>query len=205
MTKTSPSILFCFDYISPYGYLAATQMPALAARLGIPVIWQPVNLPYLIKLSGNHSPATIPNKAKYLLRDLKRRAQHLNVPFRMILPGAFDSRPALAATQALTGEDRQRMAMAVFRALWAEGLDYRTENWLKQALAGDQLPADWILSETYSQQMENVDHQTADICKRGAFGVPTFFVQGMGRGQMFWGVDRLDFLEHAIAQQVHEG
>ena len=204
MTAVSPSILFCFDYISPYSYLAATQMPALAARLGIPVIWQPVNLPYLIRLSGNHPPATIPNKAKYLLRDLKQRAQLLDVPFRMIMPGAFDSRPALAATQALAGEDRQRMALAVFRALWAEGLDYRRDDWLQLALAAGQLPADWSRPESYSQQMENVDHQTANICNGGAFGAPTFFVQGMGRRQMFWGVDRLDFLEHAMAQKVHE-
>ena len=44
--------------------------PALSAKLGIPVLWEPVNLPRLIKLSGNTPPTTVRNKAKYLMRDL---------------------------------------------------------------------------------------------------------------------------------------
>ena len=201
MADETPSIQFCFDYISPYSYLAATQVRTLAERLDIPVTWQPLNLPRLIKLSGNLPPSTIRNKARYLLRDLKQMAAHLNVPFHMILPGAFDSRPAIAATQALNGADREEMARAVFDGLWADGIDYRREDWLAALLAAKGLPADRVLdADAYSQQMQAINDATAAAYKTGAFGVPTFFLQGMGRRQLFWGVDRMNYLERVVAQ-----
>jgi len=204
MTLNQPHIRFCFDYISPYSYLAATQMPALSERLGIPIIWQPVNLPrLLVTLAGNIPPATIPNKARYLLRDLKQWSKHLDVPFHMIKPGAFDSRLAIASTQALQNNDRKTMAQAIFNGLWAERIDYRQDDWLNSLLASAELPANWILSETYSQQMDAVNEHTEEAYKAGAFGVPTFFLQGAGRTQMFWGIDRLDFLETAIKEKLH--
>lgn len=202
MADTPPSILFCFDYISPYSYLAATQMRRLSGRLGIPVIWQPFNLPRLIKLSGNKPPSTIRNKARYLLRDLKQYAQYLDVPFHMILPGSFDSRLAIASTLALSSDERETMATAVFNGLWAEGIDYRQDDWLNQVLASAGLPADWILTETYSQHMDAINTVTEEAYKAGAFGAPTFFLQGMGRRQMFWGVDRLHFLEQAAVEKL---
>ncbi|MEA1888997.1 MAG: 2-hydroxychromene-2-carboxylate isomerase [Pseudomonadota bacterium] len=202
MADTSPYIEFCFDYISPYSYLAATQMPALSEQLGIPVIWQPVNLPRLIKLSGNTPPATIRNKARYLLRDLKQWSQHLDVPFRMIMPGSFDSRLALASSQALDDQNREILATAVFKALWADGIDYLEQDWLGKAVAAADLPGEWILSDAYSQQMDEVNSQTAAIHKAGAFGVPTYFLRGAGRTQMFWGIDRLDFLVMATEKAL---
>jgi 2-hydroxychromene-2-carboxylate isomerase len=199
MTHKQPHIQFCFDYISPYSYLAAIQMPELSVRLGIPIIWQPVNLPrLLITLAGNTPPATIPNKARYLLRDLKQWSQHLGVPFHMIKPGAFDSRLAIASTQALSNDDRETMAQAIFNGLWAERIDYRQEDWLNVLLAKAGLPAEWILTDTYSQHMDKVNVHTEEVYKSGAFGVPTFFLRGAGRTQMFWGIDRLDFLEQAV-------
>ena len=194
MADTSPYIEFCFDFISPYAYLASTQMPALSRRLELPVIWQPVNLPRLIKLSGNTPPTTVRNKAKYLMRDLKQWSQHLDVPFRMIMPGSFDSRLALASTQALDHQNREILAAAVFKALWADGIDYLEQGWLSKMVDAADLPEEWILSDAYSQQMDEVNSKTAAIHKAGAFGAPTFFLQGAGRTQMFWGIDRLDFL-----------
>jgi 2-hydroxychromene-2-carboxylate isomerase len=76
--------------------------------------WDFVNLPKLINLSGNTPPATIKNKALYSLRDLKRWAQYLDVPFKMIGPGTFDSRPAMYIAMALHGEDRVTFCKAVF-------------------------------------------------------------------------------------------
>lgn len=206
MADDTPSIQFCFDYISPYSYIAATQINALSERLDIPVYWQPINLPRLIKLSGNLPPSTIRNKARYLLRDLKQMANHLGVPFHMILPGSYDSRPALAATQALNGNDRETLAHAIFTALWAEGWDYRQDDWLPGLIKTKGLPAEWVLdNDAYLQHLAGINDATAAIHKAGAFGAPTFFLQGMGRRQMFWGVDRLDHLERTIIQHRVSG
>ncbi|MCK5359352.1 MAG: DsbA family protein [Gammaproteobacteria bacterium] len=202
MKDNSPYIEFCFDFISPYAYLASTQMPALSERLQIPVRWQPVNLPRLIKLSGNTPPTTVRNKAKYLMHDLKCWSQYLNVPFRLIKPGNFDSRAALAACQSLQDDDRETFSTAIFKALWADKINYQEKDWLNTATSSAGLPPEWLLTDTYLQQMDNLNNKTAVIHKDGAFGVPTFFLRGAGRTQMFWGIDRLNFLELAVEKAL---
>jgi 2-hydroxychromene-2-carboxylate isomerase len=203
MTENSPYIEFCFDFISPYAYLASTQMLTLSQQLGVPVFWQPVNLPRLIKLSGNTPPAAVRNKAKYLMRDLKLWSQQLDVPFHLIKPGSFDSRPALAACQGLNNQDREIFSSAIFKALWADRINYLEEDWLARVLTAAGLPSEWTFSDTYSQQMDEVNSKTAAIYKDGAFGVPTFFLRGAGRTQMFWGIDRLDFLVKATEKALN--
>jgi 2-hydroxychromene-2-carboxylate isomerase len=202
MTDNSPYIEFCFDFISPYAYLASTQLPALSTRLDIPVLWQPVNLPRLIKLSGNTPPTTVRNKAKYLMRDLKCWSQHLDVPFRLIKPGNFDSRAALAACQGLQDADRETFSTAIFKSLWADRINYQDEDWLNTATSSAGLPPEWLQTDSYSQQLDELNNKTAAIYKDGAFGVPTFFLRGAGRTQMFWGIDRLNFLESAIRKAL---
>ena len=193
-----PGVLFCFDYISPYSYLAATQVPGLAQRLGIPVHWMPVDLPRLLQLAGNPPPATIRNKARYLLRDLKRWADHLDVPFRMILPDAFDSRPALHATLALEDDDRARFARAIFHGLWSGAVDYHEKDWLEQAVAQSGMPAAWARPDAVATLRIRLRESTTALHRAGAFGVPTFILQpASGRRQLFWGVDRIEFLLRA--------
>jgi len=99
---------FYFDFISPYSYLVATQITTFSEANEIQFEWIPVNLPKLIKWSGNRPPGVIKNKAIYSLRDLKRWATYLDVPFTMIRPGTFDSRPAMRISAAMQGEERAK-------------------------------------------------------------------------------------------------
>lgn len=191
---------FYYDFISPYSYLAATQMPVLAREHAVPVRWIPVNLPKLIKLSENVPPGTIPKKAIYLVRDLKRWAQHLSVPFKLIKPGAFDSRPALWAATALTEDDGQAFAGAVFDALWSGQADPARGDWLASIVGMRGLPGEW-LSFDESAARQALEQNTREALDAGAFGAPSFVLHGAaGRPRLFWGVDRLDFLARAIEQ-----
>jgi 2-hydroxychromene-2-carboxylate isomerase len=136
------------------------------------------------------------------MRDLKLWSQHIEVPFRLIKPGDFDSRPALAASQGLGNRDREILSTAIFKALWADGINYLEEDWLDKVVAAAGLPSEWTFADTYSQQMIEVNSKTAAIYKDGAFGVPTFFLRGAGRTQMFWGIDRIDFLVKATEKAL---
>ena len=155
------------------------------------------------ELSGNTPPAAVRNKAKYLMRELKLWSQHLEVPFHLIKPGSFDSRPALAACQGLNDRDREVFSSAIFKALWADGMNYIEEDWLGNVVIAADLPGEWILSDSHSPQMDEVNNRTAKIHTAGAFGVPTFFLRGAGRPQMFWGIDRLDFLIEATEKALN--
>jgi len=188
-----PVIDFYFDFISPYSYLAATRLEAFSRQHHVCFEWIPVNLPKLIKYSGNTPPATIKNKAIYSLRDLKRWAKHLDVPFTMIRPGSFDSRPAMRVALALQGEDRQRFSLAVFNSIWSGAVDTKQADWLERVVALHDLPQSWI-----NKQGDWLDALTQQALDAGAFGVPTFFLhRGHGRAEMFFGLDHMDFLARA--------
>jgi len=59
MTKR---IDFYFDFINPYSYLAATQLSGFSQKHQVEINWLPLNLPRLMKLSGNISPAAVKTK-----------------------------------------------------------------------------------------------------------------------------------------------
>jgi len=188
---------FYFDFISPYSYLAAMQLPALAEEYQIEIEWTPVNLPKLIKRSGNVPPATIQNKAVYSLRDLKRWASYLGIPFKMVRPGSFDSRPAMRIAAALQGESRVRYCLDVFDAIWSGAVNTSAEGWLDTLFEVKRLPSEW-------RELDDdcLDSNTQQALNAGAFGVPTFVLHGepdgKGRPEMFFGVDHLSFLIRAI-------
>lgn len=183
---------FYFDFISPYSYLAAIQLADLSLKNNVELTWEPVSLPKLIHQSGNVSPATIKNKAMYSLRDLKRWAGHLNVPFKMIRPGSFDSRPALRIAGALQGKERVQFCMAVFEALWSGDIDPRKADWLEEIFILKALPCGWL--EMTSDLFER---NISKALKAGLFGVPTFILHGEGKPEMFFGIDHMDFLARA--------
>ena len=82
MTKT---VEFFYDFGSPTVYLAATQLPDIAASVGAAIDWRPMLLGGVFKSTGNQSPVVVPAKAAYMNNDLKRFAKRYGVPFRFCL------------------------------------------------------------------------------------------------------------------------
>jgi 2-hydroxychromene-2-carboxylate isomerase len=191
---------FYFDFISPYSYLAVKRLPRMPVLAGAHIRWLPVNLPKLIKDAGNTPPATCRPKALYLLQDIKRWASLLEVPLRMIRPGSFDARPALALACTLDDAERIRFCTAAFDALWSGAVDpVREADWLPRIVAVQKLPDEWLQFDLVAGKAK-LKQNTETALKDGCFGVPTFILRGAGRPQMFWGVDRMDFLAIALQQ-----
>ena len=72
---------FYFEFASPYGYLASTQIDAIAARHGREVFWHPIMLGAAFKLTGAQPLMRTPLKGDYMMHDLPRFARLLGVPF----------------------------------------------------------------------------------------------------------------------------
>ena len=66
---------FYFDFSSPYGYLAAQRIEALAARHGRSVDWHPILLGVIFKETGAAPLTQVPLKGEYSRRDMARRMQ----------------------------------------------------------------------------------------------------------------------------------
>ncbi len=191
-------IEFYFDYGSPFSYLADTQLAALAERTGADLVYRPILLGGIFKATGNASPITIPAKGKYMMRELERWARHYGVAMQMNPHFPFNTIRLMRGAIAAQRQNRfSAYHPQMFRAVWCEGRDVGKEAGLREVLEHAGIdPASIDGDEIKSQLRANTDEAVA----RGAFGAPTFFVNG----EMFWGNDRLDFVEEALKRACLE-
>src|SRR5262245_6071881 len=68
---------FVFDYVSPYAYLANTQLPGL----GAPVDYRPVAIVEVMRKVNNQPSPACPPKGRYAALDAKRWADVYGAPF----------------------------------------------------------------------------------------------------------------------------
>ena len=185
-----------FDFLSPPSYLAWTQMPGILERTGARAIWRPMFTIGLHQLTENRSPITVPNKAKWVGRDLQRFARKYGVAlnpnphgFINILPS--DRAAALAESE---GTVEQLMAQA-YPAMFVDGRDLSDLAVLKDIVTSAGLDAEHYLRSIKTEQIKEwLKNNTQEAADRGAFGAPTFFVGD----EMFFGQDRLEFVEQEL-------
>ena len=136
----APALDVYWDFSSPFAYLGASQVAALAARTGARVTWRPLLLGGLFRSIGTPDvPIATFSEAKrrYTGKDLERWAAYWNVPFRF--PSRFPTRSlrALRVYSALPEEQRDGYRDAVFRACWAEDRDITTDEVLASCIGDD--------------------------------------------------------------------
>ena len=197
MAKT---LEYFFDYQSPYTYMADTQLPALAARTGANLVYRPMLLGAIMKDSGNRSPVEVPAKAVYSLDDLTRWARRYNVPFTFNTNFPINSlklmRGAVAAQ--LEGVFPTYHA-AMFHAFWVDARNLGDPAEAVAVVEAAGLDAERIFARAETPDVkEALKANTKEAVDRGVFGAPAFFVGG----ELFWGNDRLDFVEAALASSV---
>jgi 2-hydroxychromene-2-carboxylate isomerase len=191
-TMPKTTIEFFWDPASPFTYLAATQIEALAADCNAELIWKPFLLGKVFEATGNRPPVSVPAKGKHLFQDLRRWATFYGVPLQF--PKSFPvnsvtpERAAIAAANAGKGPE---FARAVMTAHWGDGRDISLPDELKAIATSVGLDGDAILAATQDAAVkETLKGNTEDAIRRGVFGAPTFFVGD----EMFWGNDRLELL-----------
>ena len=186
---------FYFEFASPYGYLASTQIDALAARHGRTVAWHPIMLGAAFKETGARPLTEIPLKGPYLLHDVPRFARLLGVPLRLPPVMPMNSLAASRACVWLEESDvgrAKRLARALFHAHWGEGRDLAQPEAVADvaALLGIER-ADLLAAISDQRIKDRLKEQTQAAIERGVFGSPFIFVDG----EPFWGADRLPHVE----------
>jgi 2-hydroxychromene-2-carboxylate isomerase len=189
---------FYFDVGSPAAYLAWTQMPRLARETGATVAYKPFLLGGVFQATGNRSPMELPAKGKYMVRDLRRFAQRYDVPFELNPHFPINTLMLMRCATGLQMREPARMQPcvdAVFRAIWVEGRNMNEPATVAAALQQAGFDAQQLLALTADPEVkERLKTVTQEAVARGAFGAPTFFVDG----HMYWGQDRLDFVKEAL-------
>jgi len=191
------TIDFFFDLSSPYSYLAATQLPAIAARAGATVNWKPMVLFAVFKAAGNEMPARVPLKAKYMMTDLGRWAKHYKVPFKFSSHFPSNTIKAMRLVVVAEAEGKAEAAsLTAFKAIWEEDKNLEDVEVLRGIAREVGLDVDKALSAIESPEVKDrLRAYTDEAIARGVFGAPAICVGD----QLFWGNDRLHFVEEALA------
>lgn len=196
------SLEFLFDFGGPNSYLAHKSLPEICARTGAELVYVPILLGGLFKLTNNQAPmmryAETPAKRNYEMLEFDRFVKAHALPFKMNprfpLNTLYVMRGAVAAQQlgcfAL-------YVQAVMAAMWENGKDVSDAEIVRQVLDSAGLDSAALLAladnpDVKAELMAN----TEAAAKRGAFGVPTFFVGE----EMFWGKERLGQVEAALTK-----
>lgn len=192
----SKQVEFFFDIVSPASYLAWTQLPGLVAETGARIVWRPMLLGGLFKLTGNSPPLAVPAKGRYTLRDFSRYAERYGVPFRINPNFPINTVTVMRGAEVYRDTDRfDAYLRAMFEAMWIDGRKLDDVEEVGQVLERAGFgPAEVLAQVQRSEIKEKLKASTAEAAERGVFGAPTFFVGD----EMWFGQDRLDWVADAL-------
>ena len=192
MTKT---VTFCFDFGSPYSYLAYNYLSPIKES-GAQIDLKPVLLGGIFKATGNQPPATVQKKGEYMFKDIQRWANKLDISFKMnpyfpILTVPHMRGAILAQKKGILEYYMQSM----FDSMWLKGLNLNDQEILTQVASESGIdPNDFAEGISSDEIKDELKVNTQFAIDKGAFGVPTYFVES----EMFWGIDSIKFLLESL-------
>jgi 2-hydroxychromene-2-carboxylate isomerase len=191
---------FYFDFSSPYGYLAAQKIDALAAKYGRTVDWHPMLLGVVFKQTGMAPLTGIPLKGEYSKRDFARSARYHGIAgFRM--PSRFPIASQAPARVVLWLKARDpalatRVAKALYRAYFVEDIDISAPDAAASVAAREGADAAAARAAVDDPAVKDaLKREVEQAVGRGVFGSPFVIVDG----EPFWGLDRFEQIERWLA------
>lgn len=188
----SKTIEFYYDFVSSASYVAYKRLPEMVRKAGGTIQWKPMVLGGVFKAVGNAGPTNIAAKGKWMFDDLERICARHGIEFsvnpKFPLNTIMALRGAIAAEK-LGGDVLEKYMDLMFAGAWADDSDISDPQVVMELLENAGLPAQEIANMVQDQAIKDeLRANTEEAIARGAFGAPTFFVNG----EMHWGQDRLD-------------
>ena len=199
MPDTKAPIDFYFDFSSPYGYLAATRINAMAAHHQRRVKWRPILLGPMFKAAGTAPLVGVPLKGPYSVRDFPRTARFLGIPYKQPDPFPIGTQNAARAFYWLDDRDPVRahqFAMACYSTYFAQGVDISSPDKVADIAANLGEDRAQVLAAMADPAVkERLKKEVDEALAKGVFGSPFIIVDG----EPFWGNDRLDQVDAWLA------
>jgi 2-hydroxychromene-2-carboxylate isomerase len=180
--------------ISPWTYLGHERFAQILKRQGAAVEVKPVDYGVIFPQSGGLPLAKrAPQRQAYRLVELARWRDFLGVPLNL-QPKFFPADPAQAACLISAAPEDKRLVLAgdLLRAVWAEEKNIADAGVLADIAARHGITE---AGAAIAQGRPVYERNTQEALARQVFGAPTY-VYG---DELFWGQDRLDFLDRALA------
>jgi 2-hydroxychromene-2-carboxylate isomerase len=188
---------------SPWTHLGAARFEEMIAQHGASTRIYPVDFGTIFPASGGLPlPKRSPQRQAYRLMELARWREHLGVPIRLeprFFPAneTLSSQCVIAVRETIGDPPALALAHRVLRALWEEEKDPGDPATLR-ALIGETGLDPTAITALGSQERwaERRKLDTEAALARGVFGAPSYVIGS----EIFWGQDRLDFVERRLAR-----
>ncbi len=193
------AIDYYFTITSPWSYLGHDRFMALASECSLEVRFHPVDFGTVFAGSGGLPLSKrAPQRQRYRLFELQRWRQRLGLPLTLH-PEHFptDAAPGARAIIAAShmGLDAGALAGALMRACWVENRNVADAATLKAVADGLGMDGAALMAKAESPQIHaRAEAETEAAVKAQVFGAPSWIY----RDELFWGQDRLDFLEDLV-------
>ena len=198
----SHSVDYYFVPQSPWAYLGHQRFQNILKKSGASVRVMPFDLGgKVFPISGGLPLGQrAPQRQAYRLTELERFSKWLGAPLHLkptFFPVSGDDAAKLiiAVDMAVGADAAMNISGAILSAVWSQQRNIADEKTLMELLNEQQLPAA-CLEQSYSQAVhERYESYTQMAIDAGVFGAPSYVLAG----EIFWGQDRLDFVERALA------
>jgi 2-hydroxychromene-2-carboxylate isomerase len=193
----STTLDFYYDVGSPTAYLAWQRLRQLREQYDLVINFKPMLLGGVFKATENVSPVANPAKGAYMATmDMPRFAARYGVPLNFNPHFPVNTlglqRGGIAAQAAGCLEEYLE---AVFPAMWVDAKNLGDTEVVHAVLSEAGLDADGLLAATQDPEVKaGLISNTEEAVSRGAFGAPTMYIGD----EMFFGQDRLDFVEERL-------
>ncbi len=199
-----PVITYYMSVTSPWTYLGSARFAAIARKHGYSVDIKPARFGEVFaKTGGLPLPKRSPERRAYRLMDMKRWRDHLGMPVN-VEPKYFpvDDAPGarLVIAAKLAGKDAHALATEIGKAVWEKEQNIADAAVLEGCARTVGLDAAAILKagSPEAELAKILEAYTAEAVANGVFGAPSYVLES---GEIFWGQDRLDFLDRALARK----
>jgi 2-hydroxychromene-2-carboxylate isomerase len=192
---------YYFSPSSPYTYLGHQRFLDLIFAHEAAVNIKPIDLGKVFPMSGGLPLAKRPpQRLAYRLQELRRWRDYLGIKLNLE-PKFFPVDPTLASLVIVAAsQDKSVVAPSLafdfMRAVWAEERNIADPETVKAIIRAKGLSAPELFERSQTPETKTAyEALTQEAMDKGVFGAPTYAF----KGELFWGQDRLDFLQRALA------
>lgn len=188
---------------SPWAYLGHDRLVRIAADAGATVRLFPVDLGGKVFPVSGGLPLgqRAPQRQAYRLAELARWRDHLGMPLNIKprffpVPADDAARLIIAVDQADGTAAAMQLTGAVLKAVWAQERDIASSTTRAELLAECGLAAQRATDALTPDVQATYERFTQQAIDAQVFGAPSYVLDG----EIFWGQDRLDFLQRKLAR-----
>ena len=195
-----------YSLSSPWAYLGGPKLQDIVRRHKVRLALKPFDFQEIVPRTGGIPLRTRPEpRRSYHALELDRWRKYLGMPLNLEpkhypkdgQPAGWNKPPGWMVIAAQErGLDAMLLSHALLRALWAEERNTADPKVRVQVANENGFPGKELLQEETTSKVQGLYKSYSEEAEKlGVFGAPTVVLNG----ERFWGQDRFDFLDRALA------